>query len=608
VRTQLTIMLALLLSTCAAQDRGAAAAHAAHVCTDLDGNIEPCQPVNDASAPAGQDTGRQARPVPQRSRWGSREGSRIPSSYVPLDSWVYPALVRLAGLGYVRTAALASRPWTRIECARLLSEAQDRSGPEMPSYVASLLPRLVREFEGETRSLESGDRPTAAIDSVYVRAGDIAGDPLTDGFHFAQTVTDDFGRPYGRGPNSASGASLRGSAGPFAFYVRGEYQSSAAPSPMPASAIQAIATADSLPAGTNPGPAHRGELLDSYITLNIAGWQLTVGKQSLWWSPDSDTALILSNNAAPIPMLRASQVSPAKLPSILGWLGLVHTDFFFGYLEGYHYVRGPGPDFTLVGEAQHTLNPQPFIYGSNWTFSPTPNLQFGVTLTTVFAGKTRPLTFGTFLHTFSLSGNGQAVDPGDRRSGFTVRYALPGLRDRVILYNDAMTEDEPSPIVYPQDSAMAPGIYLPRCPGLARLDFRAEGVYTDLPGLHHTGYFYSNFHYAEGYRNDGQLIGSWIGRQGRGFRLSSTYWHSADRTLTFAYRHERVNADFLEGGVLDDVSARSDIPVGNNLLLSASAQFERWNFPLLSNLPRNNVAVSLEFTYSPQRKVPIGKR
>lgn len=602
MRMKLTIMLALFFSRPSpAQDGRASVAPAPHICTDLDGNIEPCRAVNDASVRKEQSpASMQTHPLLRRFRWGSREGSRIPSSYVPLDSWVYPALIRLAAMGFVRTSALASRPWTRIECARLVAEAQDEAGLETP-YAASLLTPLGREFQKEIEFRENGDRPQAAVEAVYVRAGGIAGEPLTDGFHFAETLTDDFGRPYGRGLNSVSGACIRGSAGPFAVYVHGEYQSSARPVPMPASALQAIAVADHLPVGTNPGPANRGQLLDSYIALNVAGWQLTAGKQSLWWSPDSDTALILSNNAAPILMLRASQVSPARLPSLFGWLGMVHTDFFFGQLAGHHYLHVPGPNFPVVGNAQHTLNPQPFFYGSNWTFSPTPNLQFGVMLTTIFAGETRPFTFGTFFHTFSFSGNNQAVDPGKRHSGFMVRYAFPGLRDRVILYLDAMTEDEPSPIAYPRDSAMVPGIYLPRWPGLARLDFRAEGVYTDPPGLNRTGFFYSNFHYAEGYRNDGQLIGSWIGRQGRGFQLSSTYWYSADHTFTFAYRHQRVNPAFLEGGTLNDVSARSDFPLASDLLLSASAQFERWNFPVLSSLPRNNAAISIELTYRPRQ-------
>src|SRR6266403_3608723 len=47
------------------------------------------------------------------------------SPYVPLDSWVYPAMERLAGLGLVDSGFAAMRPWTRLECHRLLNEASD---------------------------------------------------------------------------------------------------------------------------------------------------------------------------------------------------------------------------------------------------------------------------------------------------------------------------------------------------------------------------------------------------------------------------------------------------------------------------------------------------
>src|SRR6266852_4473933 len=39
------------------------------------------------------------------------------SPYIPLDSWVYPALERLAARSLVHTQFLGMRPWTRIECA-----------------------------------------------------------------------------------------------------------------------------------------------------------------------------------------------------------------------------------------------------------------------------------------------------------------------------------------------------------------------------------------------------------------------------------------------------------------------------------------------------------
>src|SRR5580698_4178656 len=35
------------------------------------------------------------------------------SPYIPLDSWVYPAMLRLYGLGFVDNMFLDLRPWTR---------------------------------------------------------------------------------------------------------------------------------------------------------------------------------------------------------------------------------------------------------------------------------------------------------------------------------------------------------------------------------------------------------------------------------------------------------------------------------------------------------------
>ena len=48
------------------------------------------------------------------------------STYVPLDSWVYPAFERLAALGYLPTEIIAIRPWPRLECARLIVEAEEQ--------------------------------------------------------------------------------------------------------------------------------------------------------------------------------------------------------------------------------------------------------------------------------------------------------------------------------------------------------------------------------------------------------------------------------------------------------------------------------------------------
>src|SRR5882672_267582 len=54
----------------------------------------------------------------KRSQFGERTGS----PYVELDSWIYPALERLAALGYIHSEFSDMRPWARIECARMVQE------------------------------------------------------------------------------------------------------------------------------------------------------------------------------------------------------------------------------------------------------------------------------------------------------------------------------------------------------------------------------------------------------------------------------------------------------------------------------------------------------
>src|SRR6185312_14650090 len=46
------------------------------------------------------------------------------SPFVPLDSWVYPELNRLAALGYIRSQFIGLKPWTRAECRRQIEEAE----------------------------------------------------------------------------------------------------------------------------------------------------------------------------------------------------------------------------------------------------------------------------------------------------------------------------------------------------------------------------------------------------------------------------------------------------------------------------------------------------
>jgi hypothetical protein len=150
-----------------------------------------------------------------------RTPAQMGSPYVPLDSWIYPLFDRLIAAGVISDAILGMRPWTRLECARMISEAGDRLQDAKPeSMSVRLYDSLRQEFVSELTLLAGGSNRAIHLESVYVRVTDISGPPLTDGYHFGQTIYNDFGRHFSKasiasrdfpdGPPRGAGSSTRG--------------------------------------------------------------------------------------------------------------------------------------------------------------------------------------------------------------------------------------------------------------------------------------------------------------------------------------------------------------------------------------------------------------
>ena len=268
---------------------------------------------------------------------GDCDSSSMASTYVPIESWIYPAIERLALGGYIQTAFAGLRPWTRMESARLIAEAQEYqtdldSQEEVSEQANRLIRDLAREFAVELRQRDGECHRQAAIDSIDWRSSAIAGAPVTDGYHFAQTLTNDYGRPYGQGSNLYTGISARAASGSFAAYIRAELQQTSTGPVTPSSADAAIAAADFTPLAA-AGPVSgftRGRVLEAYVSYTFHNNQFSFGKQALWWGPGRGGPLLFSNNAEPITMLRYDRVSPIELPGFGRWLGPIRVSVLSG--------------------------------------------------------------------------------------------------------------------------------------------------------------------------------------------------------------------------------------------------------------------------------------
>jgi membrane-associated phospholipid phosphatase len=541
--------------------------------------------------------------LPESSGDWTRNPENMGSPYVPLDSWIYPAIQRMAALGYIKTAYLGIRPWTRMECARILEEAEQGIGneDEQSGEAPRIYGELSKEFSEETARLNGAANVGASLDSIYARATNISGPPLLDGYHFGQTIINDYGRPYGEGFNSVDGLTAHGEAGPFAFYIRGEYQHAPAVTSQPASVLQAIANADStLPVPDGRTEVNRLDLLEGDISVTLRNVQLSFGKQSQWFGPTESGSLLMSNNAEPVLMLKLD-VFPYRIPLVSRLLGPVRTQYFLGQLDGTQFefdgtnLLGPGG-----------ISPQPFLDGAKVSFRPTSDLEIGFGFTAQFAGPGLPFTFHNFIRTFYSHTSGSTAgsnNPGKRVSSADFSYRVPGLRNWLTVYSDALAVDEYSPIGSSRAS-VNPGIYMPQFPKLPHLELRAEGIHESLADEFAPGFIYYGVRrYRSGYTNDGNLMGNWIGRAGRGGQGWLTYWFSPRSTLQLGYRLQEVSHDFIEGGRLADYSVGGDLKLSRDVSLSGLLQYEQWRFPALAALGHSNVIASLQMTFHPSWRI-----
>jgi len=521
-----------------------------------------------------------------------RTPSAMGSPYVPLDSWIYPLLDRLAAIGFLDDAFLGMKPWTRLECARLLSEAGDHLQDGELSEASRLYDSLRLEFVPELSLLGGGNNRAVHLESLYTRATEISGPPLTDGYHFGQTLTNDFGRPFQQGFNSIGGFSGWATAGRWVFYVRGEYQHSPAAPAVSAGIANVIATVDDNPVfSPQPVPKRdQARLLDAYAGLNLGNWQLSFGQESEWWSPNQSGPLLYSDNAFPVRMFHVNRVSLFRLPGIFELLGPVRWDIYFGTLQG------------------HQTSPGPFFHGEKMSFKPTRNLEFGFSRTVILGGAGLPITLERLFHSYfsvtSHSNEPQATDPGKRTGGFDFSYRVPLLRNWLTIYSDSLADDDPSPLASPRRAGINPGMYISHFPRLSKLDLRVEAPLTNTPALKIPGkYIYWDHLYHDLYTNRGFLMGNWVGRDGAGIQAFSRYWLSARNSIQLGYRHAKVDAKFISnGGTINDGSVRMDFWVLQDWSASAFVQYEQWKFPALAPTLQKNVTASVRFAYWPQRQ------
>jgi hypothetical protein len=563
------------------------------------------------------------------------EPSTQGSPYIPVDSWVYPAVMRLYSMGYIDHVYLGMRPWTRASLSHMLEDidAQFRDagmyGDPTTGEAQDIYAALIRFLHYDAGKLCLTHQGNSDIESVYSMGRSISGTPLRDSFHLGSTIINDYGRPYEKGLNNYSGASGYATAGRFTLYVRGEFQgapSAAGYSTALAQMLSAVDYTTFLNAATwlpynqatiPMGPiatATDGRFLEAYVSAHVLNHEISFGKQDNWLGPGLGGGMAYSNNADNIYSFRINRVEPIYIPLLSRITGLFRYDFMVGPLRGHTYMPNPAYIANPSTNLPNVINPgDPWVHVEKVSFKPTRDLEFGFERSVIWGGQGHePINLHSFLRSFfSFDAVNSAVkysaqDPGARFGAFDFTYRLPFPRNWLTLYADSDAHDAPSPLFKPLHGTIRPGLYLSHFPGIPKLDLRVEAADTDSTYRSSIGgrYQYWEVIQVQGYTNQGQLFGDWIGREGKGGQGWITYHLSGNEWLQVGVRNQKAAKDFIPGGTtLNDINFQAVKRIGKDFEINGNFTYERWKAPIYLPGQQTVTTTTVQLTWFPKRKI-----
>jgi len=429
------------------------------------------------------------------------------SANIPLESRVYRDLEYLEARGYVKSAMLSTRPFTWGESTRLYLEARARwaslgdKGRARDMRAGAVLKRLASVLESNAGAGYGGASGAGGVVSFR---------PFRLYSSYAYSERESFfaGRN-NNGDAQEEGSSLRAG---FDAELR----------------LLDAATIYLNPEYRSGGSGTRTELVRGYALADAGVFQLEAGRDSMWWGAGYNGGLLMTNNAAPLDMIKLTTGGPFTLPWIFERAGLVKPTVFLARLGG------------------QRAYPRANLLGMRLDFKPSPHFQLALNRTFIFGGEgKRSPTLGEWLkvlvsadsaeHAASpINGNQLASIDASFIYSFDSRLLpLSGVK----LYTEWGAEDSGGRARTPTGRANIYGVFIAGPLWLDNADLRVEWANT-ARNERYGPLWYEHAIYSTGYRHDGRVIGHHAGGDARDLFVRLQY-HSL-RDLTLGLEYERM--------------------------------------------------------------------
>ena len=266
----------------------------------------------------------------------------------------------------------------------------------------------------------------------------------------------------------------------------------------------------------------RFELVDAYVKAGIGPFEIQAGRDSMWWGPGYHGSLLMTDNAAPLDMVKGSTAHPVLLPWIFRKLGPMRPTVFLARLE-------EDRDF-----------PEANLLGMRLDFKPAPSFGFALSRVILFGGEGRKDLsgsdwLGVFFATDDSEHSSSETD-GDQILSIEASYIHRNSSGRMPwsglkLYGEIGAEDSSGETKSPTARAYLFGAYCDEPFHIRDLDLRVEYATTARENRLPNAQWYRHHIYTTGYTYKGRVIGHHMGPDATDLFVRGQYHFSGGVTL-----------------------------------------------------------------------------
>ena len=478
----------------------------------------------------------------------NKTSSEVVSTNVPLTNYTYQYIEKLDGLGYIDSMRIGMKPYTRIQVAKWVVEAEN-SKKNKPAYIDKMIQQLKSEYKAEIKFLNGqGIESDIALKEWNLKLTHNDAEEIkrvASKSSYQPLNVNNNGHKYAEGLNLKAGLRVEKSLdSQFVFSLNPTF----------------FYDED------NNGVA---KLESGYVKTRLNNLEIALGKDELWWGQGKRGTLALSNNAKSVTYAKLSNIEAMKFKWFKG-LGEVYASAFYSEIDDLKKFDGS------------ILNSPGFV-GTRIDFVPTDRFTFALSRTTITDDLNRHDLKNFFT---GENADERGVDKWNSVAGIDFRWKLPD-KSRAQVYGEIYGEDQSHELGFipvPSKKAYVFGLYLPDVADDGRWSANLEYGKTGTP-------WYNHWVFTDGYVNSGNIIGDAMGNNAKRYYFELTRFMDERNQLSAHF--ERLDSAEVGAQVYKVnsfwISGRSKIE--NNLFLEYMAGLSKLDRNITD---KNNYQVSLE--------------